>query len=133
MAEPSYIGGCQCGAVRYEAQGVARNLCLCHCESCRRSAGAPVVAWATFERDHFRVTHGSLSEYRSSAPVRRGFCARCGSSLTFRNDSRPQEIDVTLATLDEPARLSPVMHVWADEHLPWVSLEDGRPRHGGGG
>ena len=128
MGENTYSGGCLCGAVRYEVSGSPRNLCFCHCESCRRAAGAPAVPWGTFPRGGFRLTRGELTEYRSSAAVTRSFCARCGSSLTYRHDARPGETDVTLATLDEPARLAPQMHVWVGDKLPWESISDGLPQ-----
>lgn len=132
MSTPAYAGGCLCGAVRYVASGSARNLCYCHCSSCRRAAGSPSVPWGTFERANFRLTRGHLSEYRSSAHVTRGFCAACGTSLTFRNDARATEVDVTLASLDEPALLAPQMHVWVEDKLPWVSIADSLPQYPGG-
>ena len=133
MAPPSYSGGCLCGAVRYLADGLARYLCYCHCASCRRAAGAPSVAWGTFQRANFRVVRGQLREFASSAPVARGSCADCGTALTFRKLARPEEIDVTLASLDEPALLAPQMHVWVAEKLPWVVICDSLPQHQQGG
>jgi len=129
MATTRHAGGCFCGAVRYEACGAPRTLCYCHCESCRRAAGSPAVAWATFDRSGFRVTHGALAEFRSSPPVTRGFCAACGSCLTYCHEARPGEIDLTLATLEEAARLAPQMHVWVADKLPWVRIEDGLPQY----
>jgi hypothetical protein len=128
MAQATYSGGCLCGGVRYQASGAVSNLCYCHCSSCRRATGAPMVPWGTFARERFRVTRGTLSEYRSSPPVLRGFCAACGSSLTYRNEERPAEIDVALVTLDEPARLVPQMHVWVSDRLPWLAISDGLPQ-----
>ena len=61
-------------------------------------------AVGTFARDAFSVTRGHLAEYRSAPAVLRGFCAQCGTSLTYRNERRAAEIDVTLASLDDPAR-----------------------------
>ena len=132
MQRPCYAGGCLCGSVRYEVSGEARNLCYCHCTSCRRAAGAPLVPWGTFGRDGFRLTRGTLAEYRSSAPVVRGFCAACGTSLTYRHEQRPTELDVALATLDEAARFAPQMHVWVGDKLPWVSISDGLPQFAAG-
>lgn len=129
MRESVCAGGCLCGAVRYEITGDVSNPCFCHCETCRRATGAAVVPWGTFVREAMRVTRGSLSEYRSSAQVWRGFCARCGTSLTYRHEARPAEIDVTLATLDDPTRLAPAMHVWVKDRLPWMPIGDSRPRH----
>jgi hypothetical protein len=123
-----YRGGCLCGALRYEAAGSPATPCFCHCRSCRLAAGAPMVPWATFTRRQFRITHGTLSERRSSAGVWRGFCAHCGSALTYRNEARETEIDVTLATLDEPAAIAPQMHLWVAEKLPWLTLRDGLPQ-----
>ena len=45
--EETRAGGCACGAVRYTASGEHSPVTLCHCESCRRHAGAPAVAWVT--------------------------------------------------------------------------------------
>jgi hypothetical protein len=126
--DETYSGGCLCGAVRYQLSGTARHLCFCHCHSCRRAIGAPAVPWGTFARVDFCVTRGQLAEYRSSSAATRGFCAACGSSLTYRNAARDDEIDVTLGSLDEPTRLTPQMHVWVGDKLPWVSISDGRPQ-----
>jgi hypothetical protein len=128
MKEGMYAGGCLCGAVRYQLTGAVGNPCFCHCASCRRASGAPMVPWGTFARDRVRITHGTLSEFRSSPQVWRGFCARCGTSLTYRHAARAAEIDVTLATLDDPTAIAPLMHVWVAERLPWVTIGDQLPQ-----
>ena len=43
-----------------------------------------------------------------------------------------EDIDLTLATLDEPQRLAPAMHVWVQDKLPWLSIDDGLPQYPGG-
>ncbi|MDE2138385.1 MAG: GFA family protein [Gammaproteobacteria bacterium] len=124
-----YVGGCLCGAVRYQIGSDVSKLCFCHCTSCRRATGAPMVPWGTCARDALRVTRGRLSEYRSSAQVWRGFCARCGTSLTYRHEARAAEIDITLASLDDPTLLAPQMHVWVKDRLRWTTIGDQLPRH----
>jgi hypothetical protein len=131
MPEESYSGGCLCGAVRYQVAGPAADPCFCHCTSCRLAAGAPMVAWATFARHGFRVTRGTLTEYRSSQEVWRGFCAACGSALTYRR-AAGRDIDVTLATLDEPRALAPRMHLWVADKPPWITIGDDLPQYAGG-
>lgn len=128
VSESAYTGGCLCGSVRYQASGGVDNLCYCHCESCRRATGAPMVPWGTFAIDRFRVTKGSLKEYRSSARVLRGFCGNCGTSLTYRHEKRPAEIDVILVTLDDPTLLVPQAHIWLQDKLPWIDIDDGKPK-----
>jgi hypothetical protein len=78
------------------------------------------------------ITRGTLTEYRSSEQVSRGFCALCGTSLTYRHVGRDGETDVTLGSFDDPRQLAPEMHLWVAEKLPWLSIEDGRPQHRGG-
>lgn len=128
MAAQRYTGGCFCGRVRYEAVGEAANLCFCHCNSCRRAIGAPMIPWGTFSLDKLVITAGKITEYCSSPGVTRGFCSNCGTSLTYRHEARDNEIDVALCTLDDPALLVPQAHIWVQDKLPWVTLRDGLPQ-----
>jgi hypothetical protein len=128
MSAMSYCGGCMCGRVRYEARGDVSNLCFCHCESCRRAIGAPMVPWGTFAAENFSIVQGQLAEYHSSPGVTRGFCAACGTSLTYRNEARTGEIDVTLSSLDDPGLLTPQVHIWVEDKPSWMIVADGRPQ-----
>ncbi len=128
MPEFIYTGGCLCKAVRYEARGVAKYQAFCHCESCRRATGGAMVPWATFNDARFKVTQGQMTEFATSPQVLRGFCARCGSSLTYRHELRSGEIDITICTLDVPAALAPTAHIFVQDRLPYVHLSDGLPQ-----
>jgi hypothetical protein len=129
LSERAFEGGCLCGSTRFRACGPATNVCYCHCRSCRLGSGAPLVAWVTFPVDRFEIVGGTLSEYASSQGVVRGFCATCGTSLTYAHDGRPAEIDVALATLDDPATLQPGFHVWVSHKPSWFRLDDDLPQH----
>lgn len=122
-------GGCLCGRTRYRASGTPENLCFCHCSSCRRASGAPLVAWGTFRRDGFRLLAGAGYVLHCSSPaVQRGFCGHCGTALSYAHEQRAGEIDIALATLDDPARYEPECHIWVEDRLPWMRIEDGRPQ-----
>lgn len=129
MSEAVHTGRCFCGAVTYRVAGAPRTVCVCHCESCRRSAGAPCVAWATFPTARFAVVTGHLEVHASSPQVERGFCAGCGTPITYFHGARPDELDVTVASLDDAAAFAPSMHIWIDDKLPWVSIDDGLPSY----
>jgi hypothetical protein len=131
MDKRHYTGGCLCGSVRYEVSGELRQLCYCHCNSCRRAAGAPTVPWGTVASEEWRLRRGQLTQFRSSPPVLRGFCAVCGTSLTYHHEAHPAEIDVALATLDDAARFAPQAHLWVADKLPWVVIADGLPQYRG--
>ncbi|MGH8706951.1 MAG: GFA family protein [Burkholderiales bacterium] len=120
-------GGCFCGEVRYEAAGECSNSMVCHCQSCRRAAGSPVVAWVTFQKRGVRFTKGSPAEYRSSPPVVRSFCSACGTPLTYRHESYGDAIDITTCSLDEPEKYPPTHHSWLGHDVSWVKFGDGLP------
>lgn len=137
MAPKSVLGGCFCGAIRYEVAAAPLGSMVCHCQSCRRIAASPVVAWVTFHKAHFRFTSGPHSEFRSSAGVRRMFCPACGTQLTYENDALASEVDVTTCSLDHPEAFPPTHHSWLSHDLPWVRFGDELPsfpesRHAGG-
>jgi hypothetical protein len=122
-------GGCYCGAVRYAFTSAPLASMVCHCQSCRRIAGAPVVAWITVAKSDFRVTRGGTSELESSIGIRRTFCASCGTHLTYANAKYSEEIDLTTCTLDDPNAYPPAHHSWESHDLKWVRFGDGLPKY----
>jgi GNAT superfamily N-acetyltransferase len=126
---PALAGGCACGAVRYRIEGPASDVCHCHCRLCQRSSGAPVVSWLTVPAPALHWEAGTVRERRSSPHAVRGFCADCGTALIFRADARPDLVDVTVASLDDPAGVAPRRHIWTASAMPWLRLDDDLPRH----
>ena len=122
-------GGCLCGAVRYRVTGAPQSTSLCHCFSCRRSTGAPSLAWAVFAEDDVEIVAGELAIHESSPGVERGFCARCGTSLSYRRANRPGLFDVTTASLDDPEAFPPAMEIWTEERLSWTAANEWLPQY----
>lgn len=119
-----YSGRCLCGEVRFEAKGKPKWVRWCHCESCRRHSGAPASVFAAFENDAVTVTEGVIAKYNSSPGVERGFCARCGSTLTCANARLPTETHYYVGGLERAAALKPTGHFFAGERLPWFPPTD---------
>ena len=120
-------GRCFCGAVHFEAVGPERFACYCYCESCQRAAGAPVVAWATYDKNTFSVTRGDMHWHISSPGVTRGVCNQCGSSISYENEKRPGEIDITLNCLDDPTGPELKAHIWTEDKQAWMQIGDNLP------
>ena len=95
MEESSITGGCYCGRVRFRANGPTLYQANCHCANCRRAAGAQAVAWITVKLSEFAFEKGEPTRYRTDTGASRTFCDSCGTSLTYENDERPNEIDIT--------------------------------------
>jgi hypothetical protein len=133
MTELGIQGGCLCGAVRYRAASPPRISTICHCADCRKACGAPSVAWITFPAESFAFAQGEPSRYRSSPPVVRTFCGRCGTPLTYQSDERAHEIDVTTASLDDAEAFPPTKQVFPEQKLSWVEVASLRPGAPGSG
>lgn len=128
-AGSSADGGCLCAAIRYRFTGSPRFSVVCHCRSCRRASAAPTVAWLTVARAQFVLLRGEPRSYRSSSGVTRGFCASCGSALTYETLTSPQSIDITTCSLDDPNLYPPTQEVWLDHSLPWQSVDAALAHH----
>ena len=113
------IGGCYCGAIRYEADGPTFDETLCHCGDCRRAAGAPCVAWFTVASPGLRFVKGTPKRFASSPGATRSFCSECGTPLTFQRADRSHEIDVTTASLDDAAAVPPRDQTRTSGRVPW--------------
>lgn len=126
-----YPGRCLCGAVRYRITGGAIASTRCHCRSCRLASGAPALAWVVVSVDALRHDGVAPVEFESSPGVFRGFCGRCGTSLTWRSIERPATIDVTTATLDEAASFAPTREIWIEHKLPWDTTDHALSHYAG--
>lgn len=122
MKETLLRGGCYCGEVRFTADPEILHRANCHCENCRRAVGAQAVAWITVKRSGFRIDKGTPRQYHTETGASRTFCTRCGSSLTYEHPDRPEEIDITTASLDQPENFAPTKDVFPEEKLLWVEL-----------
>ena len=120
-------GGCFCGSLRYRAGGETLARALCHCRSCRRATGGASVAWITFPEDVVVFTRGEPATYSSSPGVTWMFCRNCGTLVAYRRESRPGEIDLTTASLDEPDGFAPEVEIWTRDKLSWVRLDADLP------
>ncbi len=125
-------GRCLCGAVRYEVNGPLRDVLICHCEECRRWSGHSSASTAARREDLVVLDHDSLrwiDSPRSDAGARRGFCARCGSSLFWDAPGRAT-VSIAAGTLDEPTGLNTVAHWYVSQAGDYYELpDDGLLRH----
>ena len=112
-------GGCQCGAVRYSAEVQPQTAHLCHCRMCQKAAGNYFMPLANAPLATFEVTRGKLSHFNSSDLVRRGFCAACGTPLTFETIEGVAHLNITLGSLDDPEVVVPVEQSGIESRMPW--------------
>lgn len=122
-------GHCLCRAIVFEYDTEPNWILHCHCESCRRSTSSPITTWISVPRSAFRFKQGSPRYFQSSPGVRRGFCATCGSPLSWESERIPEEVHLYAASLKSPAEVTPSGHVFVDQQLPWLETTDQLPRY----
>ncbi len=122
-----YSGGCLCGEISFIARGEPANPHLCSCTMCRKSSGAPTVAWVEFPRKIFQWSrHGKLGLYRSSEKTQRLFCQSWGGFLGAINDG-DKNIFITIASLKNPELIIPGQQHSYKEKIPsWWKVEISR-------
>lgn len=121
-------GGCACGGVRFEVDGVVRPVIACHCGTCRRTSGHYWASTEAHRADLRLIADGTLKWFRSSDFARRGFCAECGSSLFYRRDDADR-ISIAAGALDLPTGLSLVEHICTAEAGDCYTLDPALSRH----
>lgn len=85
-----------------------------------------------YKADQVRWLQGAPTEYASSASIRRGFCAHCGSSLTYRSTAHPDYLTLAIASLDDPDAAAPNYHIHTASQVSWLAINDSLPKYPGG-
>ncbi len=126
-------GGCLCGAVRYETTSESFKILNCHCTSCRKHTGAPMVTLACFKVDQVVFTGETRKIYSSSPGVGRAFCGSCGTPLTWESDDGDlgPVLELHVSTFDDPEAIRPILHTFDAERISWFEVDDALPRYEG--
>lgn len=120
-------GGCMCGAVRYLVTGTLRPVVMCHCTQCRRMTGHFMAATAARRRDFQLTSAAELSWYAASEEARRGFCARCGSTLFWDGVGRDY-ISIAAGSLDDSSGLTVACHIYVANKGGYYDIEGDVPQ-----
>ncbi len=124
-------GGCMCGALRFEATGAPLSTNYCHCTSCRKHSGAPVVTLVGYKIDQVRFTKGERKIHESSPGVGRAFCGQCGTPLTWEGDGGESGalVELLISTFDDPNAFAPQGHLHHAERISWFETTDKLPSY----
>jgi hypothetical protein len=123
MAE-QMTGGCACGRVRYSATIRDDEAYLCHCRMCQRATGSVSIAFKQIKQADVKWDQ-EPDWYESSPIARRPYCRECGTSLGFQFKEGSGNMDLTVASFDEPSCFVPKHHFGVESvHRAWLNTED---------
>lgn len=125
----SIQGGCLCGRVRYQIEGVLSNVDHCHCSMCRKQHGAAFGTYADCEPDKFTWVSGEgfIKIYESASGSGWCFCQECGSTLAGTDNG--EITSITLGTVDGDPGVRPESHIFVDSKACWYEICDNLPQH----
>ena len=124
-------GGCACGALRYRLLSPPMFVHCCHCRDCQRQTGSAFVINALIEADRVSVLSGDVES--TAAPTESGRphkiyrCPSCKIAVWSVYGGVDKLRFVRVGTLDDPAALTPDVHIYVRSKLPWVTLPEGVP------
>ncbi len=120
-------GHCECGSVSFEADSEITDYSHCHCSQCRRMHGAAFATFAGVARDKFRYLSGEsdLSMYKSSGNHNRFFCSVCGSNIMVELTDFPEELYLSMSTIEGDPPRPEGYHIYVGSKAPWYEITDG--------
>ena len=113
----TFKGGCQCGAVRFEVTGPLTHASICHCRMCQKAFGNFFAPLVSVRGTDFRWLGAEPKRFQSSNLVQRGFCAECGTPLTYE---APDGMAVAIGAFDHPDRLEPVIQYGVEARIAYL-------------
>jgi len=122
--EKTYHGSCLCGGVEINASGKPLRVIHCHCPSCRKATGAAFATFVDYALDKVQFEGETLKVFNSSPGVKRQFCGKCGTTISFFGTNWPNEIDVCIGVFDTPEVFQPEGHCYMKTALPWAHTMD---------
>ena len=122
-------GGCLCGDIRYRSTKTPVFVSHCHCKRCQRHSGALFATDVGLAVDGLTWLKGSPTYWKSSDALERGFCSKCGSTISNRYFDDPSFVVVPVGSLDDPERVNPQFHIMTESQVSWLKIDDDLPRY----
>ena len=119
-------GHCECGKIRFEADGPIEDFSHCHCSQCRRMHGAAYATFAGVARSGFRFLSGDsdVTTYSSSATHERIFCSTCGSNILVALVEEPEAIYLCMGAIDGDPPRPAGYHIYVGSKAAWHEIND---------
>jgi hypothetical protein len=123
-------GGCACGEVRYRLTSDPLFVHCCHCLNCQRQTGSAFVINLLIEAGRVELLSGDpqpVDVPRDDGSNQRIYrCPTCQIAV-FSEYGRPEVRFVRGGTLDEPAGVTPDVHIYTRSKVGWLTLPDSVP------
>jgi len=111
--------------VRFTARVANHDAYYCNCRMCQRALGNVRATFVNVKKENV-TWEGDRALYASSTFARRGFCARCGTPLSFEY-LESKNMDLMVGALDHPEEMRPTSHFGVESIVKPFHVDDGLP------
>jgi hypothetical protein len=127
------LGGCSCGAIRYEITAFPLLLYTCNCTDCQTASGSAFALNMPVQTKGFRIVKGEPKGWHHTSPsggdVTSWFCGDCGGRLYGERRGREEIVNLRAGTLDDTTWLVPAAHMYMKSAQGWVRPAAGAECH----
>jgi hypothetical protein len=125
---PTYTGGCLCGAVRFEARGEPTMTGHCYCGDCRKASGSGFIPFMGFSAGAVTFT-GETRRFASpsarGSDAVRNSCPVCGGLVFGGIVGVDTSHTIYAGALDDPTLFHPRIAIFARDRPAWALLPEG--------
>ena len=125
------VGGCLCGAIRYEVTGPVIFCSQCCCKDCQKATGTGHTTIFGVHQSQLDM-HGTPKTYTnagdSGGSVTRHFCGECGGRLYTSGDMPGEVVILQAGSLDDPNLISPNEVIYVKDAVAWDVFDPSLPR-----
>ncbi len=115
-------GKCLCGSVEIKAASMSTNVGACHCDMCRKWAGAPFLGVDCKDTIEFKGEE-NITIFNSSEWAERGFCSKCGTHLFYHLKENNQYM-VPVGVFDTDVKFNFDHQIFIDSKPDYYSFKN---------
>lgn len=125
------LGGCLCGAVRYQIEGEPLFVRQCCCRDCQKATGTGHTTIIGLRRSQLSivgVTQAHTKIGASGGSVSRHFCPLCAGRI-YTSGTLPGEVVLVQAgSLDDPNQVQPTAVIYWKDAVSWDRFDERLPK-----
>jgi hypothetical protein len=123
------VGGCMCGALRYEVSAPPLMIYNCHCTNCQKISGSAFNTSVIVAEAALRFAAGKPARVEwisDKGTTRYGlFCGACGSRIVNGGKPSTGVFSLRAGTLDDTSWVQPVGDTYTRSAQPWIRFVEG--------
>jgi len=127
MMSRAYIGGCACGAIRYEINDEPIFENHCQCRDCQRRSGTGHGSYLTFPDRAKATVTGAARTWRvagdSGNEKIHAFCPTCGTPVHLTFAAMPELFAIHAGSLDAPELFHPSVVTYNLRASDWDKVD----------